>query len=82
MQNGIVNSQRAPYTGVQVVQNASRLINAFTKKGAFVVLVRVSTLDSKDMLKPNTDLKMRSLSARVSSNFCGRCNDRFNPRRA
>ncbi|MDP4144044.1 MAG: hydrolase [Bacillota bacterium] len=57
LQNGIVNSPHAPYTGEQVVQNASKLINAFTDKGTFVVLVRVSSVDGKDMLKPNTDLK-------------------------
>lgn len=61
LQNGIVNRQHAPYTGAQVVQNASRLINAFTEKGAFVALVRVSTVDGKDMLKPSLDSKMNTL---------------------
>ncbi|AKG34242.1 hydrolase [Paenibacillus durus] len=58
LQNGIINSGRpqAPYTGAQVVQNASKLVKAFTEKGAFVVLVRVSTVDGQDMLKPVTDL--------------------------
>lgn len=58
LQNGIVNSQRAPYTSAQVVQNAGRLVHAFTEKGAFVVLVRVSSVDGKDILKPKTDLKI------------------------
>ncbi|WP_416825599.1 hydrolase [Ectobacillus polymachus] len=58
LQNGIVNREHSPYTGAQVVQNASRLVSAFTEKGAFVVLVRVSSVDGKDMLKPNTDLKI------------------------
>ena len=58
LQNGIVNRHHSPYTGAQVVQNAGRLIDEFTEKGAFVVLVRVSTLDGKDMLKPITDLKL------------------------
>ncbi|GGL57269.1 putative isochorismatase family protein [Sporolactobacillus putidus] len=57
LQNGIVNRQHAPYTAAQVVQNADRLIRIFTKKGAFVVLVRVSSVDGKDMFRPNTDLK-------------------------
>lgn len=57
LQNGIVNVPRAPYTGAQVVQNASKLIDAFTDKGAFVVLVRVSSVDGKDMPKPKTDRK-------------------------
>jgi len=55
LQNGIVNRELAPYTSVQVIQNASRLANDFTEKGAFVVLVRVSSIDGKDMLKPKTD---------------------------
>jgi len=58
LQNGIVNRPHYPYSGAQVVQNAARLIDAFKEKGAFVVLVRVSTLDGKDMLKPITDLKL------------------------
>lgn len=57
LQNGIANRELSPYSSTQVVQNASRLVNAFTEKGAFVVLVRVSTTDGKDMLKPSTDLK-------------------------
>jgi len=55
LQKGIVNRQGSPYTATQVVQNASRLMNAFTEKGAFVVLVRASSVDGKDMLKPKTD---------------------------
>ena len=55
LQNGIVNQPHAPYTGAQVVQNAVRLINAFTKRGGFVALFRVSYLDGRDMLKPETD---------------------------
>lgn len=57
LQNGIVNRDLSPHTGVEVVQNASRLINAFRSKGGFVALVRVSTLDGKDMPKPTTDLE-------------------------
>lgn len=59
LQSGIVNKQVVPYTGAQVVQNASRLMNAFTEKGAFVVLVRVSSVDGKDMLKPSTDTDLK-----------------------
>lgn len=57
LQNGIVNSKRSPYTSAEVVENASRLIDAFTEKGAFVVLVRVSSVDGKDMFKPSVDIK-------------------------
>ncbi|SEI97835.1 Nicotinamidase-related amidase [Propionispira arboris] len=58
LQKGIVNRELLPYTGVQVVENASRLVHAFTEKGAFVVLVRVSFVDGKDMVKPRIDSKM------------------------
>ncbi len=61
LQNGIVNRECSPHTTVEVIQNASRLVNTFTEKGAFVVLVRVSTLDGKDMLKPKVDLKANSM---------------------
>ncbi|SFG92106.1 isochorismatase family protein [Sporolactobacillus nakayamae] len=33
LQNGIVNSQRAPYTGAQVVEKTTKLVNAFSKNG-------------------------------------------------
>jgi nicotinamidase-related amidase len=60
LQNGIAIRERklSPYTAAQVVQNAGRLVHTFTEKGAFVVLVRVSTVDGKDMLKPKTDLNI------------------------
>lgn len=61
LQTGIVNGPRSPYTGAQVVENASRLIEAFTEKGAFVVLVKVSSVDGKDMLKPNIDAQVTSM---------------------
>lgn len=63
LQEGIVNSGRptGPHTGEEVIHNASHLAKAFTEKGAFVVLVRVSSLDGKDMLKPNADLSMGAM---------------------
>ncbi len=61
LQVGIVNRKLSPFTGEEVIQNASKLINAFTEKGAFVVLVKVSTLDGKDMLKPSIDSKASSM---------------------
>lgn len=61
LQNGIVNRELAPYSGGKVVENASKLINAFSEKGAFVVLVRVSTTDGKDMVKPKTDLEANAM---------------------
>ncbi|MWV42168.1 hydrolase [Paenibacillus sp. HJL G12] len=60
LQQGIAagGRQSAPYTSDEVVRNASKLADAFTEKGAFVVLVKVSFLDGKDALQPHTDLKM------------------------
>ncbi|MFB5676609.1 hydrolase [Paenibacillus terreus] len=58
LQQGIVDfgRQGAPYTSDQVIQNASKLANAFAEKGGFVALVRVSSSpDGKDALKPQTD---------------------------
>ncbi len=60
LQIGTVNRKLSPLTGKEVVQNSSRLINAFAEKGAFVVLVKVSTEDGKDILKPNKDSKTKS----------------------
>lgn len=57
---GIINRELSPFTSEEVVKNASRLINAFGEKEAFVVLVKVSSVDGKDMLKPNVDLKIKS----------------------
>jgi nicotinamidase-related amidase len=57
LMNRVVNRELSPYTAAQVVENASRLIHAFTEKGAFVALVKVSSVDGKDRLKPKTDLK-------------------------
>lgn len=54
--------QEAPHSSAQVVQNGSSLVQTFTEKGAFVVLVRVSTIDGQDMLRPHTDLNMGAAS--------------------
>lgn len=63
LQKGIASRARelAPYSAAQVIENASRLVKVFTEKGAFVVLVRVSSIDGKDMLRPNTDSKSNSV---------------------
>ncbi len=59
LQQGIAGRREiSPYTGEQVIQNASKLANEFAQKGAFVVLVRVSTTDGKDMVHPKTDSQM------------------------
>lgn len=61
LQNGIVNRETSPHTCAEVIQNASKLVTEFSDKGAFVVLVRVSSVDGKDMLKPSVDLKINPI---------------------
>ncbi len=61
LQNGIAGREGAPYSGKQVIENSKKLAEAFTEKGAFVALVRVSTTDGKDMVRPNTDINMGSM---------------------
>lgn len=63
LQQGIAHKDRAlaPYTSAQVIEKAGRLVRNFTAQGVFTVLVRVSTLDGKDMLKPKTDSPLHSL---------------------
>jgi nicotinamidase-related amidase len=55
LQNGIVSNHLAPYSGEQVTKHAALLVDSFRKKGSFVCLVRVSTRDGKDMLRPKLD---------------------------
>ncbi|NSB14516.1 isochorismatase family protein [Clostridium beijerinckii] len=58
LQKGIAGGgiSGSPHSIDQVIQNASKLVKEFSEKGAFIVLVRVSTVDGKDMAKPKTDL--------------------------
>lgn len=56
LQEGIVGRDLKPYTGKEVVSNTTKLIDVVKEKGGFVVLVRVSTTDGKDMPHPKTDL--------------------------
>ncbi len=56
LQEGIVNRELSPYSGAQVVRQASKLAKVFAEQGAFVVLVRVSSLDGKDMFQPKLDM--------------------------
>lgn len=60
LQQGIAHPSRqgAPHESSVVVGNASRLARAFAEEGGFVVLVRVSSLDGKDLLKPDTDMHL------------------------
>ncbi|MDU2239512.1 MAG: hydrolase [Paenibacillus sp.] len=60
LQQGIAHPSRqgAPHESSVVVGNTSRLARAFAEEGGFVVLVRVSSLDGKDLLKPDTDMHL------------------------
>lgn len=64
LQHGIAHSglPHAPYTADQVVEKARKLIDAFTEKDAFVVFVRVSSIDGNDMLRPRTDMPVKQAS--------------------
>ncbi|SET45189.1 hydrolase [Paenibacillus sp. NFR01] len=55
LQQGIVPGTRAPHSSAQVVEKTKHMAEALTEKGGFVVLVKVSTVDGRDMLKPKTD---------------------------
>lgn len=57
LQNRNINIRSlAPHSSSQVVANACRLTDAFERKGAFVVLVKVSTFDGNDILIPKSDM--------------------------
>ncbi|MEK8128917.1 hydrolase [Paenibacillus filicis] len=47
--------QYAPHTKEQVIANSAALADAFREANEFVVLVRVSSKDFKDMLSPKLD---------------------------
>lgn len=55
LQNGVLARPHEPYSNKQVVANAAMLADKFSQTGAFVVLVRVSSIDGKDILRPDTD---------------------------
>lgn len=62
LQNGITSLKGEPYTSKEVIENTAKLVSTFTAKGGFVVLVKVSSLDGKDMLAPikDTENKIRN----------------------
>jgi len=55
LQKGVVGYNLAPHSGKEVVERAAALTDAFRKRGALVGLVRVSSKDGKDMLRPKVD---------------------------
>ncbi|MCD1258023.1 hydrolase [Paenibacillus athensensis] len=58
LQKGVVGYNLAPYSGQEVVGRAAALTDAFRKRGALVGLVRVTSKDGKDMLRPKLDQEL------------------------
>lgn len=70
LQLGIVGRPTAPYSGAQVVQNASRLAAAFRALGSTVVLVRVAFQpDYRDVLNAPADIPMQFNPAAFPPNW-------------
>jgi nicotinamidase-related amidase len=61
IQKGIVamDGKLEPYTTNQVVANVSKLVRRFRELGMPVFLVRVTSIDGKDMLRPRTDQQVQ-----------------------
>ena len=55
LQKWIKGPAYQPNSAGQVVANAAKLLEAFQRKGAFVVLVKVSSKDGKDLPRPVLD---------------------------
>ncbi|MDE1171969.1 MAG: hydrolase [Verrucomicrobium sp.] len=63
LQKGIVPLAAGPHSGADVVTRSVRLIEAFRRKKAPVVLVHVGFLDGKDALAPQADAVSHSASS-------------------
>lgn len=55
LQKGITGRELAPYKAAEVLTNAGKLVEAFRRKSAFVVLVNVTYKDGKDTIKVMAD---------------------------
>lgn len=62
LQNGIIGRNSLPHTPEAIIESSRDLVQNFVTKGGFVVLVRVSTLDGKDMLSPVTDMEQNNMA--------------------
>ena len=68
LQYGIVGMNVFPRTSAEVVANAAKLVEAFRKHHATVVLVTVGNLpDGKDLLSPTTDAPAASIAGRPAN---------------
>jgi nicotinamidase-related amidase len=64
LQKGIVGYPTKPHAASDVVERAAKLVHAFREKGALVALVRVTSKDGKDMLRPKLDQQPQQQAAR------------------
>ncbi len=55
----VIDRKLEPYTASQVVQNVSKLVKKFRELEMPVFLVRVASIDGRDMLHPVTDQKVQ-----------------------
>lgn len=63
LQRGIISMPTEPFTANQVIKNAKRLMDAFHKIKAQIILVRVAGApDVKDMFRPQADEPMMQKS--------------------
>ncbi|MCL5100600.1 MAG: isochorismatase family protein [Candidatus Marsarchaeota archaeon] len=59
LQKGIAKGRiLEPFSGEQVVKNASRLVSEMRRKGSFIVAVHVGSRDGKDMPSVNSESSM------------------------
>lgn len=68
LQEGIARNNCKPHSSETVIKNSKKVIDAFTNKGAFVVFVKVSSIDGEDLLTPSTDLNLPKLSFKEDFN--------------
>ena len=68
LQYGIVGMNVFPRSSAEVISNASKLVQAFRKHHATVVLVSVGNLpDAHDLLNPITDATALSIASRPAN---------------
>lgn len=69
LQKGIVALEGHPYSTLQVVENANRLIKQFRQNNGFIAFVHVAFLDGKDKLRPNAMFELPDESDPTFSDF-------------
>jgi nicotinamidase-related amidase len=59
MMKAVLSLDSKPYPVQDVLAKTVRLVEAFRRAGGFVVLVKVNSVDGKDMLRPILDTEVR-----------------------